>query len=76
MSFLPSSPKWLQRPSSRYKVRALANRLSDAERFAQQVGFAVREMQKQKVKALQNGQVKSAAPGRQGSRPSRHCVRL
>eukprot|EP00913_Durusdinium_trenchii_P002492 g2304.t1 len=42
------------------EVRALASRLTDAERFAQQVGFAVHEMQKHRVKALQNGHPKTA----------------
>lgn len=42
------------------EVRALALRLTDAERFSQQVGFAVREMQKLRVKALENGSKKAA----------------
>jgi len=40
------------------EVRALASRLQDAEHFSQQVGFAVREMQKHRVKALENGSKK------------------
>eukprot|EP00435_Cladocopium_sp_Y103_P003062 s2530_g1.t1 len=54
------------------EVRALALRLTDAERFSQQVGFAVREMQKLRVKALENGKkatsdIASNAAGSNGS---------